>query len=105
MAASAFAGALICGVANCYAAWRVFRRSPQEASEFGELSNLYRAEFGKLIIIGALSAFVFAISQVKILAFVAGCMIALLAGTLVGATFTPQLDNLKKQSLDNKHGN
>lgn len=93
---SAFAGGFICAVANTHAAWRVFRKPPKVVSEYGELSNLYRAEFGKLIIIGTLTAFVFAVSQVKILAFVAGCISVLLAGTLVGATFTPQIDKLKE---------
>lgn len=98
---SALAGAGICGVANVYAAWRVFAAKSRPASEYGELANLYRAEFGKFIMIGALSAVLFSVSEVAILAFVGGCLSAILAGTIVAATFNPGARNAK---IQDSHG-
>jgi F0F1-type ATP synthase assembly protein I len=88
-ARSAVTGAVICGIANVYAAWRVFASGRRPGSEYGELANLYRAEFGKFVLIGALSAAFFAVSEVRILAFVGGCLSAIVAGLLVAATFNP----------------
>lgn len=104
-ARSALAGAGICGVANIYAAWRVFRsRRRRPASEHGELANLYRAELGKLVTIGALSAVLFAVSEVRILAFVGGCLSAIVAGILVAATFNPGIESTHNTKLQDTHG-
>lgn len=92
-ARSALAGAGICGIANIYAAWRVFRSGSGSASEYGELANLYRAEFGKFVMIGALSAVLFAVSEVTILAFVGGCLSAIVAGIVIAATFNPGVNS------------
>lgn len=92
-ARSAATGAVICGVANIYAAWRVFVGGRRPVSEYGELANLYRAEFGKFVLIGALSAAFFAVSEVWILAFVGGCLSAIVAGLLVAATFNPGIES------------
>jgi len=101
---SAAAGAVICGVANAYAVWRVFLSKRRPASEYGELANLYRAEFGKFVMIGVLSAALFSVSKVDILAFVGGCISAILAGTLVAATFNPGAANTRNTKLEDKHG-
>jgi F0F1-type ATP synthase assembly protein I len=101
---SAVAGAVICGVANIYAAWRVFASRRRPASEHGELANLYRAEFGKFVMIGAFSAALFAVSDVDILAFVGGCAGAILAGTLIAATFNPGAANTRNTKLQDDHG-
>ena len=101
---SALAGAVICGIANVYAAWRVFVAKRRTTSEFGELANLYRAEFGKFVMIGALSALLFSVSEVEILAFVGGCLGALLAGTLVAATFNPGTVTTNNLKIRNTHG-
>lgn len=103
-ARSAAAGAVICGVANIYAAWRVFASRRRPASEYGELANLYRAEFGKFVMIGALSAGLFAVSTVDILAFVGGCIGAILAGTLIAATFNPGTASTRNTKLQDNHG-
>ena len=96
--------AVICGVANVYAAWRVFSSRRRPASEYGELANLYRAEFGKFVMIGALSAALFSVSDVDILAFVGGCISAILAGTLVAATFNPGAASTRNTKLEDNHG-
>lgn len=103
-ARSALAGALICGVANVYAAWRVFAARDRPVSEYGELANLYRAEFGKLLVIGALSAALFSVVEVEILAFVGACLGALLAGTLVAATFNPGIPGMHNSKRHRTHG-
>jgi len=101
---SAAAGTVICGIANVYAAWRVFASRRRPASEYGELANLYRAEFGKFVMIGALSAALFSVSSVDILAYVGGCIGALLAGTLVAATFNPGSAKTRNTELKDDHG-
>lgn len=103
-ARSAAAGAVICGVANAYAAWRVFVSKARRTSEYGELTNLYRAEFGKFVMIGALSAALFSVSDVNILAFVGGCIGAILAGTLVAATFNPGTASARNTKIQDDHG-
>lgn len=103
-ARSAAAGAIICGIGNLYAAWRVFVSKRRPASEYGELANLYRAEFGKLVMIGALSAVLFAVSNVDILAFVGGCISAILAGTLVAAMFNPGTPSTRNTKPQDNHG-
>jgi F0F1-type ATP synthase assembly protein I len=101
---SALAGAAICSIANIYAAWRVFVTRRRPASEYGELANLYRAEFGKVVMIGALSAAFFLVSNANILAFVGGCVGAILAGTLVAATFNPGTTSTRNTKLQENHG-
>ena len=101
---SALAGAAVCGMANVYSAWRVFVSKHRSDSAYGELANLYRAEFGKFVIIGALSAVIFSVSDVDILAFVGGCMGAILAGTLVAATFNPGSAGTSNAELQDEHG-
>lgn len=103
-ARSAAAGAIICGVANVYAAWRVFVSKRRPASEYGELANLYRAEFGKFVMIGALSAVLFSVSNVDILAFVGGSIGAILAGTLIAATFNPGTTSTRNSKIQDNHG-
>ncbi len=103
-AQSAAAGAVICGVANIYAAWRVFAAGRRPASEYGELANLYRAEFGKFAMIGALSVVLFSVSDVDILAFVGGCIGAILTGTLVAATFNPGAAIRRNTKIQDNHG-
>jgi len=101
---SALAGAVICGVANVYAAWRVFAARHGPVSEYGELANLYRAEFGKLVVIGALSAVWFLVSKVVILAFIGGCLAAIVAGILVAATFNPGRPGTHNSKVHRTHG-
>lgn len=103
-ARSALAGAVICGVANVYAVWRVFgaRRAP--ASEHAELANLYRAEFGKLLVIGALTAALFSAIEVHILAYIGGCLGAILTGIGVAATFNPATASARNTKLQDNHG-
>jgi hypothetical protein len=90
--------------ANVYAAWRTFVAKRGTSSEFGELANLYRAEFGKFVMIGALSVVLFSVSEVEILAFVGGCLGAILAGTLVAATFNPRTAATNNSKIQNTHG-
>lgn len=103
-ARSAAAGAIICGVANVYAAWRVFVSKRRPASEYGELANLYRAEFGKFVMIGVLSAALFSVSSVDILAFVGGSIGAILAGTVIAATFNPGTTSTRNTKIQDNHG-
>ncbi len=73
-------------LANVYAVWRVYV-SPADASAERALLNLYRAEFGKLVITGALCALAFAlIKDLAIAGFLAGLVTALLAATLGAIT-------------------
>ncbi len=83
---SALLGGAIYAVANAYAGWRIF--SPRSnASAQAELSNIYRAEFGKLVVVGALCAATFAsIQAINIVAFVIGCAGAIVAGAIGAST-------------------
>jgi F0F1-type ATP synthase assembly protein I len=73
-------------LANVYAVWRVYA-SLVDASAERTLLNLYRAEFGKLVIIGALCALAFAlIKDLAIAGFLTGLVTALLAATLGAIT-------------------
>lgn len=79
---SALTGGLICLAANAYAAWRAFNTTTAESAA-GVLSNLYRAEVGKLVTIGALFIAVFTgWEEVNIGAFIAGSIAALIAGAV-----------------------
>jgi F0F1-type ATP synthase assembly protein I len=83
---SALLGGSIYTIANAYAGWRIFSRKRND-SVHGELYNFYRAEFGKLLMIGALCAATFAsIKAINVIAFVGGCVAAMIAG-VVGASF------------------
>ena len=82
---SALTGGLICVVANGYAAWRAFGPPPVESAE-GALSNLYRAEVGKFIIVASLFIVVFAgWESVNIGAFLAGSIATMIVGIVVPA--------------------
>ena len=82
---SAFTGGLIIVVANAYAAWRAFAPTPMESAE-GALANLYRAEFGKFVIITSLFVAVFAGWEgVNIIALLAGSIATMIAGAIVPA--------------------
>ncbi len=82
---SALLGGMIYTIANTYAGWRIFSRK-QNDSVHGELYNFYRAEFGKLLMIGALCAATFAaIKAINVLAFVAGCVAAMIAGVVIAS--------------------
>lgn len=82
---SALLGGMIYTIANAYAGWRIFSRQ-QSGCVHGELYNFYRAEFGKLLMIGALCAATFAsIEQISVIAFVGGCVATMIAG-VVGAS-------------------
>ena len=88
---SALVGAGISVAGNGYAAWRVFVGSGKEIDSV-ELFSLYRAEFGKLVIIGVLcgSAFV-AIDGLNIVAFLGGLVSGTLASVIAAATHTVEL--------------
>ena len=82
---SAFTGGLICVVANAYAAWRAFAPVSMESAD-GALANLYRAEFGKFVIIASLFIAVFAGWEgVDIVAFLAGSIATMVAGAIAPA--------------------
>ena len=89
-ALSALAGGLIFLAANVYAAWRVFSAAKDDTGDKsgqGALSNLYRAELGKLVMIAALCLAVFAgWKTINIGAFIAGCAAAMIVG-IIGAAF------------------
>jgi len=103
-ARSAAAGAMVCGAANAYAAWRVFIAGRRNGSQHGELANMYRAEFGKLVTIGVVSAVLFSVSSVDVLAYVGGCIGAILTGLLVAATFDPGVPGTHNTKMQDSHG-
>jgi ATP synthase protein I len=75
-ALSSVSGGLIVVLANAFSAWRVFSPAKGESAELA-LANLYRAEVGKLLMMGALFIAVFAgWEDVNIAAFIAGCAAA-----------------------------
>ena len=79
---SGMLGGTIYTIANTYASWRVFSRK-QCNSAHGELFNLYRAEIGKLVMIGVLCATAFAaLDAINVIAFIGGCLSAMIAGTV-----------------------
>ena len=88
---SALAGAGISVAGNGYAAWRVFVGGHKETDSV-ELFSLYRAEFGKLVIIGVLCGCAFvAIDGLNIVAFLAGLVSGTLASVIAAATHTVEL--------------
>ena len=88
---SALFGAGISVAGNGYAAWRVFSRQATRSGE-SELFTLYRAEFGKLVIVGALCAVVFiAVDEIRIGGFLAGLLSGMIATTVAVITQKAQL--------------
>ena len=88
---SALVGAGISVAGNGYAAWRVFVGSGKEIDSV-ELFSLYRAEFGKLVIIGVLCGCAFvAIDGLNIAAFLGGLVTGTLASVIAAATHTVEL--------------
>ena len=88
---SALFGAGISVAGNGYAAWRVFSRQATGSGE-GELFSLYRAEFGKLVIVGVLCAAVFAaVDEIRIAGFLAGLLSGMIAATVAVVTQKVQL--------------
>ena len=88
---SALVGAGISVAGNGYAAWRVFVGSGKEIDSV-ELFSLYRAEFGKLVIIGVLCGCAFvAIDGLNIVAFLVGLVSGTLASVIAAATHTVEL--------------
>ena len=88
---SALFGAGISVAGNGYAAWRVFSRQATRSGE-SELFTLYRAEFGKLVIVGVLCAAVFvAVDEIRIAGFLAGLLAGMIAATVAVVTQKVQL--------------
>ena len=88
---SALVGAGISVAGNGYAAWRVFAGSRKEIDSI-EVFTLYRAEFGKLVIIGVLCGCAFvAIDGLNIAAFLGGLVSGPLASVIAVATHTVEL--------------
>ncbi|MDP6392948.1 MAG: ATP synthase subunit I [Arenicellales bacterium] len=95
---SALVGAGISVAGNGYAAWRVFSGGDAKSGPV-ELFTLYRAEFGKLIIIGALCAGAFAaIDGLNVVAFVGGLVLGMITATLAAATQPVQVPESNKDS-------
>ena len=90
-ARSALLGGGIAFVANGYSVWRVFS-APSDVSGAMALANLYRAEFGKLVITGVLCALAFGLVEGLALGgFLAGLLASLIAAT-IGAIFAQRND-------------
>ena len=88
---SALVGVGISVAGNGYAAWRVFVGSRKEIDTV-EVFSLYRAEFGKLVIIGVLCGCAFvAIDGLNIVAFLGGLVSGTLASVIAAATHTVEL--------------
>ena len=101
---SALVGAGISVAGNGYAAWRVFSGGAAKSGPT-ELFTLYRAEFGKLIIVGVLCTVAFAaIDGLSIVAFVGGLILGMITATLAAATQpivpVPERDNDRTASVD-----
>ena len=101
---SALVGAGISVAGNGYAAWRVFSGGVAKSGP-AELFTLYRAEFGKLIIVGVLCAVAFAaIDGLSIVAFVGGLILGMITATLAAATQpivpVPERDNDRTASVE-----
>ena len=88
---STLVGAGISVAGNGYAAWRVFAGSRKKIDSV-EVFTLYRAEFGKLVIIGVLCGCAFvAIDGLNIVAFLGGLVSGTLASVIAAATHTVEL--------------
>ena len=81
---SVFVGAGISAMGVGYAAWRVFwRPRKEERSGTSELATLYRAEVGKLAIIGGLCAVVFLLSEAPMVSgLVTGLLLSMVVSSL-----------------------
>ena len=96
---SALIGSGIGIVGNGYAVWRVFVQ-PMKRPVQGELLVLYRAEFGKLVIMGGLFAAVFAaVDGIRI----AGVLLGLLSGLIAttGALVTQKTELPVEEKIEN----
>jgi len=86
----ALLGAGVSLIGNAYSAWRVFSR-PSGREGSAELSSLYRAEVGKLAIIGVLCALVFVVpGDVSIAGFLLGLCSGMVASTVAAVTMKLQ---------------
>ena len=88
---SALIGAGVGIFGNGYAVWKVFIR-PAKRPAHSELLVLYRAEFGKLVIVGVLCTAVFAgIDGIRIIGFLLGLLSGLIMTTVALATQKTEL--------------
>ena len=84
-ALSGAVGGLINVVATSYAGWRIFRFD-SHGSPDRELFNVYRAEVGKLVVIGGLCAVTFAVLEtINIVAFIGVFSATLVVGLIAAA--------------------
>jgi len=82
---SAATGGLINVVSTTYAGWRIFRFDGRGSPD-RELFNMYRAEVGKLVVIGGLCAVAFAVMEsIHIGAFIGAFSATLIAGLVAAA--------------------
>ena len=81
---SGFAGASIGATGGGYSAWRVVGRPTQRVlAGTSELATLYRAEVGKLAIIGGLCAVFFSLSdELVVSGLVVGLLLSLVVSSL-----------------------
>ncbi len=84
---SAVLGGLVNLVATTYASWRIFGFDNQGSPD-RELANVYRAEVGKVVVIGGLCAVTFAmVEPINIIAFIGVFSITLVAGLIATAVY------------------
>ena len=96
---SALIGSGIGIFGNGYAVWSVFVR-PTKRPVQGELLVLYRAEFGKLVIMGVLCAAVFAaVDGIRIIGFLLGLLSGMIATT--GALVTQKTELSVEEKIEN----
>ena len=96
---SALIGAGISVVGNSYAVRRVFVQSGGKSAQ-GELATLYRAEFGKLFIVGGLCAVAFiALDEIRIAGFLSGLFTGMIAATAAVATQKIQLPDEERKQI------
>ena len=82
-ARSSLLGGGIAFVANGYSVWRAFS-APADTSGAATLGNLYRAEFGKLVIIGVLCGCAFiALEDLNFAAFLGGLVLGYVTSSTV----------------------
>ncbi len=88
---SVLVGAGIGAMGVGYAAWRVFAGSRSKNGSVA-MFELYRAEFGKLVIIGVLCGCAFiALEDLNFAAFLGGLVSVTLASVVAAATHTVEL--------------
>lgn len=101
-ALSALTGGMIVVVANAYSTWRVFGAAQQETGQ-QVLANMYRAEVGKLLMMGALFIAVFAgWKNVDIAAFIAGSAAVILTVPIASAFRDVNQNNSRERETDTK---